>query len=529
MPTCAIYTRVSTKDQSDKGFSLDAQEKTGRELCQRNKWQFRLFAERGKSADKENLDNRPALEEILDLAEDAKIQYLFVTELDRLSRSPVTLAYIKKILHDADVKVVTPSQTFDFRDDEDDFITDLLGILAKRENRLRVKRSKRAKDEAVQYGRWVGGILPYGWTKQPCEGDRLKHNKVVPHPEESKVVLKMIDWFLDGMKLHGVARKLNAMGVATKTSSDSNPIRWSPAGIYQVLKNPIHKGDYIFKGKVIKIPGIVESDRWGAVQAQLKENGASSKRSTRRMYLLRGLLVCGRCGSKFWGRIKPSTGEKHYYCGSRQPNPDFRFCGMKNLRMSLIEGYVWDITRNILIDSSVIKQALISQDMQASEDNKEIVGQITAIDREIGDIAQQTGRLLDLYARQSVSVEDLDAKAAELKSQKEELVKRRDSLIRGHESKNLNSDKTRKIQEYVSEVRERLGTLTDTERYELLHTVISRIIVNYDDKTKIHSIDIEFAVPIENTPSCLPPVGLEQSTLQLSNRRSFFWHGSLRV
>ncbi len=45
--TTAIYIRVSTKDQADKGFSLDAQEKIGRDLCDRNGWTCEMFVESG--------------------------------------------------------------------------------------------------------------------------------------------------------------------------------------------------------------------------------------------------------------------------------------------------------------------------------------------------------------------------------------------------------------------------------------------------------------------------------------------------
>ena len=352
MPTCAIYTRVSTKDQVSKGFSLDAQEKVGRQLCDRNKWPYKVFTERGQSANKETLDNRPALENILDLAEDGKIQYLFVTELDRLSRNPITLTYIKKILSDSDVKVITPSQTFDFRDDEDDFLSDLLGILAKRENRLRVKRSRRAKTEAVKLGRWVGSTLPYGWMKQPCEGDRLKHNQLVPHPEESIIYLQMVDWSMKGLGANSIAQKLNDLGIRTRfteISKQGKSFIWKAGTVLRILKNPICKGFYVYGDGSATIKGIITPEKWQELQANLKGNYNNAGRNIKHFYLLRGLLVCKRCGNRLFGLIKPSKGMRCYCCLSKRPDPRPRFCGLKNVPLDTINNYVWVFISLIII------------------------------------------------------------------------------------------------------------------------------------------------------------------------------------
>ena len=187
----AIYTRVSTQEQVVNGFSLDAQEKEGIKICQQNKWKYRTFIEKGKSADTEGLHHRQSLQEVIGICQNHEIQYLFVTELDRLSECHNTCIYFKKILCENKVKVITPHQVFDFNDDEDDFITDLLGILAKRENRLRVKRvEKKGKLEAAGLGKWVIGIRPYGWQAINGRDNKAKHNQLEPNRERVKYICR---------------------------------------------------------------------------------------------------------------------------------------------------------------------------------------------------------------------------------------------------------------------------------------------------------------------------------------------------
>ena len=122
---CAIYVRVSSTGQVLKGYSLDAQEKAGIERCQREGWSYEIFREEGKSASKENLDNRPQLSKILDLADEGKIKYCFVTELDRLSRNELVLYNLKKIFRENNVLVVTTGQTYDFQDENNELFASI--------------------------------------------------------------------------------------------------------------------------------------------------------------------------------------------------------------------------------------------------------------------------------------------------------------------------------------------------------------------------------------------------------------------
>lgn len=63
MNNCFIYCRVSTEEQADRGYSLDAQEKHCRDFAERNGYKvLGIYRDEGKSAT--NLD-RSALQELL--------------------------------------------------------------------------------------------------------------------------------------------------------------------------------------------------------------------------------------------------------------------------------------------------------------------------------------------------------------------------------------------------------------------------------------------------------------------------------
>jgi len=308
---CALYQRVSSSGQAEKGYSLDAQRKEGVRICKQNNWAYEVFEDAGCSANKDSLNNRPQLQKILDLAEDKKIQFCFVTELDRLSRSPITLEIIKVIFRENNVKVVTLSGTYDFRDEENEFMVDLLGLLAKRENKVKVRRSKRAVLEGMLKGNWcLGNSIPFGYAKED--------KKLKPHSKESKYYKMIVKWSCEGKGTQKIADLLNSMKVKTKRTKKDKVFKWQDGTVLRILKNPIYKGEFLFKENKISAPSLITKKKWQQVQENLKNNTNNSGRNIKRFYLLKGLLNCKRCGHRLFGKIKPSSGERNYCCLSKK-------------------------------------------------------------------------------------------------------------------------------------------------------------------------------------------------------------------
>lgn len=502
---CAIYIRVSQESQALKGHSLDAQEKEGIRICKQNGWSYQVFKEAGRSADKDTLENRPQLQKILELADEEKIKYCFVTELDRLSRNPITLAYIKKVFSDNDVKVVTRSQTFDFKDDEDDFISDLLGLLAKRENRLRVKRSKRGLLESILKGGWVGGAMPYGY--------RRENKKIVPDPEEKKTYSMMVDWSLEGKGSNTIARTLNDMGVKTRATGVwkkwayggriiKNPVfKWKSGTVLRILKNPLYKGEFIYKGHKISTPALISKEKWQQIQDNLKKNYNNAKRDTKRFYLLRGLLYCKKCGRRLFGFIKLSRGMRLYSCLSKRPDPEPRFCGLKNINLDKLNHLVWEKSREIALSSSKLKTAIESQREDFFVNGVELEVQITQLERLIQSKDEEVKDILRRKNKyKSITEEDIEKVISDIKNEKNDL------LIQKHEWEDrLNKvqrakEQAKHIENYFKIVSQNIDKFSEQERYEFLHTLIDRIIIDYDETSKKHTVEIVYIIPTEETP-----------------------------
>ena len=496
----AIYTRVSTQEQVVNGFSLDAQEKEGIRICQQNNWKYRTFVDKGKSADTEGLDHRQSLQEVMDLIEDHEIQYLFVTELDRLSRNPITLAYIKKILCENKVKVITPHQVFDFNDDEDDFITDLLGILAKRENRLRVKRVKRGKLEAAGLGKWVIGIRPYGWQAINDRDNKAKHNQLEPEPEESKIYLQMVEWSLQGLGSNTIARKLNALGIPTRCTlayKHGKKYLWKSGTVHRILQNPLYKGVYNFDGISTKLPGIISEEKWELLQQNLRRNFNNATRNTKRFYLLQGLLYCKTCGRRLYGLIKPSRHMRCYCCISKRPDPEPRYCGLKNVNLDQINDFVWSAITKLIMNSKSLKDAINAQRAEHKADDLLLKTELGNIEKLIKQKDEQIETLLDAYGKsRTLTIDELDDKVGRVKLEKEELAQTRETIVQQLAKIELNKRVLLITEEYRELMAKSIKSFSDKEKFDFLHLVIDKILVDYDPSTNSHSIEIEGSIPI---------------------------------
>ena len=84
-PLAAIYVRVSTQDQVQHGFSLDAQQDTLQNYAKAIGYDiFKIYRDEGKSAKDMN---RPEMQQMLQDAKDKKFSAIFIYKLDRFSRS----------------------------------------------------------------------------------------------------------------------------------------------------------------------------------------------------------------------------------------------------------------------------------------------------------------------------------------------------------------------------------------------------------------------------------------------------------
>lgn len=216
------YYRVSTDMQIDSGAGLSAQEDICKAWCaKQNTFISQSFIEKAISG-AAPLDKRPALSKAICAL--GKDDVLLVARLDRLSRDIYGGIVIDEAVAHQKAKIISAAgEGTDSDDPASRMIRDIIRVVAGFERSITQFRIKAALAAKKARGERVGAI-PFGFKLGP---DR----KLIPHPDETPIVEKMIAYRSQGLSLRDVALKLTQAGI-----NNRNFPGWTYNSIFNALK-----------------------------------------------------------------------------------------------------------------------------------------------------------------------------------------------------------------------------------------------------------------------------------------------------
>lgn len=319
------YVRVSTEEQGqDERFSLPHQKEHIRQECKSRGWELlNLFEdiESGKSTRK-----RGGFKSALKAMGSADI--LVVHELDRLSRNMIDTLIIVDDLNKSGKKFVSIHDNIDSSNEQGELQLHILAVFAHYFRK--------------QLGRKVhGGMQTRAeqglWNSKPPFGYKLVDKRLVENEDESWVVKKIFDLYVNGnLGYITIARQLNSVGLRTRKGA-----LWSGNSIRHILVNQTYTGDAVWnKSKWIETiatkrpeeewvvaenahKDLIDKDLFVQAQERMKVKSRLGGRAQASNYLLSGLIKCGHCGSPMFGNNQVSRSGKPYYkyvCSGYQKN-----------------------------------------------------------------------------------------------------------------------------------------------------------------------------------------------------------------
>lgn len=507
-----IYTRVSTSVQEVEGTSLENQKNLGIKKSHELGLEHKVWNEGGQSSFSDDLDNRPQLVELLSEIDSGSIKHLFVYNTDRLSRNQRTWGLIRWKLQTNSVVLHTPSGKIDLSNPMDDLVMGMLSEISQYDNKLRTERSRQGRFYKVQQGNWRGGPTPFGY--------RNENKRLTVDDFESHWVKKMFKMYSEGQSIDQIRSKLNSSGVITRRG---NPY-WSLGSIRKILTNTLYIGFYNYTDKKIgetvrvQTPQLIDDVTFNDVQRKLKRI-ASRKHQinrTKHFYLLRDLMVCDHCGTKMSGK-RDAKNHHHYFCPHkerqwvRESIPDEQKwvrgnrCSMiRSLNIDTVDRVVWETVQQTIKNSTTLRERF----------RKELLPKIIK-DRERGQTT--VVEFKKKIKRLKKELSEIDLTIANFET--DVILKRvsgNPEIIRN----NLNDEKTR-IQNSCKETQrdfemflkqkswsnwlekydkdlQRKSELSDLEKREYLSNIIEKISVTYHETKKVHSLNIQFTLPIVN-------------------------------
>lgn len=501
-----IYIRVSSDTQMIEGFGLENQRNSGLKLCERMGMNPIIHNEGSKSSNTDSIEDRPTLSKLMMMVEEGEVKNLYVYNNDRLSRNETVWFLLRMKLKTNGVTLYVGEGTkYNLDNHMDEFIFGVMSEVSKLDNSVRSERLRRGRLSSVSVGGWRGGPPPFGY--------QLKDKKLVPHPKEILWVQKIYELYSSGISIYEIKKTLMKNGVLSRRGN----IVWSDQSIKKILENTHFGGYYYYTDKklneTVKVdcPKTLPSSLIKKVRSRLEKTTHTSN-YVKTITLLRDLLVCGHCGSKFGQRLNKSQYHKHYYCRGnterlRVNGKDERVCVEQNgvrvrsLNVDDVDKIVWDCVVNVLSDSTVFKENFKKEVMDKTRSFGHSVNERRSIQRRLKKVQKDIISVND-SVNHFIVEGVIDKNSEEIKSllkkfemKKLELEEERDDLI---ESLNMNKQNT-VWYNWIDDFKDKIHTLKTEDmsvedKKKFLEGVVDKIVVTTKDK-QTHQIEVTYRSP----------------------------------
>lgn len=182
----------------------------------------------------ETIADRPEIQKLLLRAESPKYKAILCVEVQRLSRGDLEDAgRLIKLLRFSKTIVITPTKTYDLRDEYD---RDIFERELKRGNEFLEYQKRimgRGRLLSVSQGNFIGSIPPYGYDKVWVNDGKRKCPTLSENKEQADVVRLIFDLYVNkDMGCVRICNRLDRMGIKPPKGE-----YWSPSAMKDMLQN----------------------------------------------------------------------------------------------------------------------------------------------------------------------------------------------------------------------------------------------------------------------------------------------------
>ena len=338
-----IYLRVSTEEQAEEGYSLQAQERACRLYCELHGVLVAgIYTDEGYSG---TTDKRPAFHQLASDLVDGDL--VIVHKLDRFARNTHLLLQVLQDFERRHIRLVSVTEQIDFSSPIGKVMLTLLAAFGQYYvDNLRTETAKGLREKA-QRGLWVGPV-PFGYQKQD------KH--LVPS-DDAPIVQMIYLLFVAGYSYRDLVEHLNTQGYQAYDWQTRQRHIFHRETVRTILRNRAYLG-YVSCGGV-EYPGLhqplISVETWAAAEQRRAERSAPASGKAGPSKPLAGLLYCARCEHKLWFHAGGRSGaSRSYACPGRR-----RGCVAPQSRADLVEHQIADLMRLIGLELEQTVLALV--------------------------------------------------------------------------------------------------------------------------------------------------------------------------
>lgn len=314
----AAYARVSSgKDAQLHSLSVQISYYNDY-IGSRGDWQLAgIYADEAMTGTK---DERPQFQQMLSDCRDGKIDMVITKSVTRLARNTVTVLNTARELKGLGIDIYFEKENIHTMSADGELMLTLLASFAQEESWSASENMKWRIHKKFEQG------FP---TTCNILGYRLENGVFQIIPEEAEVVRQIFAYYLSGMGISAIARKLRRMEVPTKRNT-----KWNKNSVYHILRQEKYTGnlllqttyrlDHISKKQMVnhgELPmyyvenaheAIIDKETFARVRQELARRAEIyyTQKQNPGPYLFTSLLRCGICGRHFYRKFTAS-GKKY--------------------------------------------------------------------------------------------------------------------------------------------------------------------------------------------------------------------------
>jgi site-specific DNA recombinase len=349
----AIYARKSMKGDTQeitvnrqKHLALDDCEKIGLTVRPEN-----IFIDNGASAWKRNR-KRPGWDALIEKARRGEIRHIVMYHEDRGLRQPRDLEELLAISDEHGIMLYGRANARNLQDHNDRYNLRIEIAHACRSSDDTSRRLKDQKQERAENGLPLGGRA-YGYSKNGMKIIR----------SEAEVIREIFNRFTKGETPYAIAVSLAMRGITTAKGG-----AWTETAVRRQLKSRRVAGIVVHHGEEVGIgkwPAIITRAQWDFTQELLTFRSSAAraeqaKWKAPRTYILRGLVVCGKCGTTMAG-----CSGTVYRC-SRANRGDGKKCA-RTMQAEALEKFVEEAAIRLLENLAVTPKRTRTAAVEAAE------------------------------------------------------------------------------------------------------------------------------------------------------------------
>jgi site-specific DNA recombinase len=333
----AIYIRVSTREQ-ERSWSPDVQRQEclrAAKACGYDVPEDLIFSD-GISGD---FWERPAFTKLRQCVRERRVSAVFMQYSDRISRKGWQQGQFLDECESHGITLYIGEQPVD-ASRSGRLLFGRHSIIDEDAKALILERTKQGKEQRARAGLPSGEQVPFGFDViYPAP----RRSAWVINEAEASVVRDIFRWYLDGLSMLNIAKRLSAARTPTKTQSRV----WSYSTVRGILENEAYTGrSYQRRVKLVErslvmtengrdrvkskrakrakdemipfdVPAIISRELYDAAQVQRQRNIDLAKRNMRYEYLLRPRWLRCACGQGMSG-VTMRGKFRYYRCASAQ-------------------------------------------------------------------------------------------------------------------------------------------------------------------------------------------------------------------